>query len=217
MECFWPKFLKYRDNCADPKYEYKDVPPLCDPSMWYLEKMTDPILSGTNYHRFVSGIFLYWIEHIFRCGPAYGHARCSVIESDWKIQKPANGPCCSAGHYCGTTDDHCLCADCVDFRTIVESKFISFNLFPASEIPFSKLINSKFLVPGWSFKNGHFLSGLISEDRTAYKDLTEAMKSCKKYGSCKGVTHDVRRKVYELRAGKQFIKSSTGERSWLKV
>ena len=51
MECFWPKFLKYRDNCADPKYEYKDVPPLCDPSMWYLEKMTDPILSGTNYHR----------------------------------------------------------------------------------------------------------------------------------------------------------------------
>ena len=54
MECFWPKFLKYRDNCADPKYEYKDVPPLCDPSMWYLEKMTDPILSGKNYHRCVS-------------------------------------------------------------------------------------------------------------------------------------------------------------------
>ena len=53
MECFWPKFLKYRDNCADPKYEYKDVPPLCDPSMWYLEKMTDPILSGKNYHRCV--------------------------------------------------------------------------------------------------------------------------------------------------------------------
>ena len=75
------------------------------------------------------------------------------------------------------------------------------------------LINSQSSVPGWSFKNGHFLSGLISEDRTAYKDLTEAMKSCKKYGSCKGVTHDVRRKVYELRAGKQFIKSSTGERS----
>ena len=81
----------------------------------------------------------------------------------------------------------------------------------------SALLTLLYLVPGWSFKNGHFLSGLISEDRTAYKDLTEAMKSCKKYGSCKGVTHDVRRKVYELRAGKQFIKSSTGERSWLKV
>ena len=59
MECFWPKFLKYRDNCADPKYEYKDVPPLCDPSMWYLEKMTDPILSGKNYHRFVAGALVY--------------------------------------------------------------------------------------------------------------------------------------------------------------
>ena len=63
MECFWPKFLKYRDNCADPKYEYKDVPPLCDPSMWYLEKMTDPILSGTNYHRFVTETIRYWIKH----------------------------------------------------------------------------------------------------------------------------------------------------------
>ena len=66
-------------------------------------------------------------------------------------------------------------------------------------------------------KNGHFLSGLIVEDRTAYKDLNDAMKSCKKYGSCHGVTQDPIRRVYELRAGKEFIKSSTGERSWIKL
>ena len=85
------------------------------------------------------------LKNFFRCGPAYGHARCSVIESDWKIQKPANGPCCSAGHYCGTTDDHCLCADCVDFRTIVESKFIAIPLFSARFFENEFIQNLQFL------------------------------------------------------------------------
>jgi len=176
IACFWPKFLAYRDKCDEHGYEYHDSPPLCDPSMWYRERMTDPILSGKNYHR---------------CGPNFGYARCSVIESDWTVKKPHNGPCCSAGHYCGTTDDHCLCANCVDFRTIVE-------------------------VPGWEFKSGTYLAGLISEDQTAYKDLNEAMKSCIKYGSCGGITHDQKRKVYELRAGREYVKSTAGERSWKK-
>ena len=72
------------------------------------------------------------------------------------------------------------------------------------------------LVPGWQFKSGTYLAGLISEDQTAYKDLNEAMKSCNKYGSCGGVTHDQKRKVYELRAGREFVKSTAGERTWRK-
>ena len=58
LGCFWPKFLKYREKCAEPGYEYFDSPPLCDPSMWYRERMTDPILSGKNYHRFEYGFYL---------------------------------------------------------------------------------------------------------------------------------------------------------------
>ena len=71
-------------------------------------------------------------------------------------------------------------------------------------------------MPGWEFKSGTYLAGLISEDQTAYKDLNEAMKSCIKYGSCGGITHDQKRKVYELRAGREYVKSTAGERSWKK-
>ena len=69
-------------------------------------------------------------------------------------------------------------------------------------------------VPGWEFKTGYYLAGLISEDQTSYKELNDAMKSCKKYGSCGGVTHDTKRKVFELRNGRDFVKSISGERSW---
>lgn len=123
LGCFWPKFLRFRDKCAEHGYEYHDSPPLCDPSMWYRERMADPILSGKNYHRYKSAfnpLRLPLMPLFQRCGPNFGYARCSVIEKDWKVRNPNNGPCCSAGHYCGTTDDHCLCANCVDFRTIVE-------------------------------------------------------------------------------------------------
>merc|ERR1719471_1469279 len=43
-----------------------------------------------------------------RCGLQFGGAICSADTS--------YGPCCSLLGYCGSTDYHCKCEDCKDFR-----------------------------------------------------------------------------------------------------
>ena len=136
------------------------------------------------------------LKNFFRCGPAYGHARCSVIESDWKIQKPANGPCCSAGHYCGTTDDHCLCADCVDFRTIVESKFIAIPLFSA------RFFENEFI------QNLQFLAGvskMVISYQAWYQKIVQLIKIWPK--RWRVVRNMVRVKVSHMMFGEKFMNS----------
>ncbi|XP_078579894.1 A disintegrin and metalloproteinase with thrombospondin motifs 20-like [Branchiostoma floridae x Branchiostoma japonicum] len=52
-----------------------------------------------------------------RCGDGYTTGDGSAAECD-----PAGTfPCCSPGHWCGNTADHCDCADCVDYSDIASS------------------------------------------------------------------------------------------------
>lgn len=108
MNCFWPKFLKSRQFCADPDYKYEEDGELCDRNLWYKSKnLSAPNLEENKlYHR---------------CGPDFNNSVCSVNQADWRIRKPWNGPCCSPGGYCGTTPDHCDCAvGCINFKKMVE-------------------------------------------------------------------------------------------------
>ena len=67
---------------------------LGDPAAdWWQINLTDPIMSGKNYHR---------------CGPDFDFAGCTVNPEKWTTQKPPNGPCCSPNHYCGTTKERDL-------------------------------------------------------------------------------------------------------------
>ena len=131
----WDKILIFRKFCSDPDYKYKEDGDLCNRNLWYKSKnLSTPNLDGPNYHR---------------CGPDFENAVCSVnsvriisnisnvisrsvrgslllawIQKDWTIRQPHNGPCCSPGGYCGTTPQHCSCSPgCVDFQTMVKSKY----------------------------------------------------------------------------------------------
>eukprot|EP00058_Branchiostoma_floridae_P011020 XP_002596508.1 hypothetical protein BRAFLDRAFT_73817 [Branchiostoma floridae] len=52
-----------------------------------------------------------------RCGDGYTTGDGSAAECD----PDGTFPCCSPGHWCGNTADHCDCADCVDYSDIASS------------------------------------------------------------------------------------------------
>lgn len=104
INCFWPKFIEHRSKCQEPGFKFEEDLPLCNPKDWHRNHaVASPILDGADYHH---------------CGPDWGNAGCSVKPEDWTIRQPNNGPCCSPNGYCGITNDHCKCADCVDFRKV---------------------------------------------------------------------------------------------------
>ncbi|KAI8491947.1 hypothetical protein Bbelb_303200 [Branchiostoma belcheri] len=53
----------------------------------------------------------------WRCGDGYTTADGRTAECD----PHSTGPCCSPGHWCGNTADHCDCAGCVDYRNTAAS------------------------------------------------------------------------------------------------
>ena len=51
-----------------------------------------------------------------RCGPDHPHSDGRHGQCDPEAWSDLLGPCCSADGWCGQSDDHCLCNECVDYR-----------------------------------------------------------------------------------------------------
>ena len=80
-----------------------------------------------------------------KCGASFpladgSPAECNVASNDY---------CCSEWGFCGSTDLHCKCEKCVNYRTLErDGKFSSFNLFSFfifSVMHFETIIKSAFL------------------------------------------------------------------------
>ena len=61
-----------------------------------------------------------------RCGPTVPQSDGSPSECNPETEFF----CCSKWGYCGSTDEHCDCADCVDYRKGSKGKFYIRFLFP---------------------------------------------------------------------------------------
>ena len=151
--------------------------------------MTDPILSGENYHR---------------CGPKFNFATCSLKPADWTVKQPHNGPCCSPNNYCGETAAHCDRG--VDFRELFSTD--TFQVKRGTFIP--SLIPSR-LIPVLSG-----MRGAIGGEVLVFDNLSAAQSACLKSAKCGGVTK-TKAAHFELRSGSLLKPSPTGEISWLKI
>ncbi|XP_037071141.1 uncharacterized protein LOC119092276 [Pollicipes pollicipes] len=49
-----------------------------------------------------------------RCGASFPLATGEASTCDKRSERP----CCSDFGYCGTSESHCLCAECVDYRAV---------------------------------------------------------------------------------------------------
>ncbi|XP_066270827.1 uncharacterized protein [Branchiostoma lanceolatum] len=68
-----------------------------------------PAWSGLSEEALLS---VSWRED-FRCGPGFSAPGAEVAECN----PHSCNPCCSGSGWCGNTDDHCGCPDCVDYRS----------------------------------------------------------------------------------------------------
>ena len=111
--CVLENLSIYSEKCLESNDTYIETTSCLDRN-WYKRQLAPPILSGANYQR---------------CGPNFNNSRCSTNKSDWKIQEPKNGPCCSPMGYCIPTSWDCTCDDCVDFVELTKCTFQFYSFF----------------------------------------------------------------------------------------